>query len=310
MNTPIRTTVMMLICVFCWGSVFPVAKDILVHMSGLSLSIWRFTIAIISLFIFMRLTRMRMVSLSLNRYIVLGIIGMMGVGGLNLALFSGLSHTSATNGALIMALSPIVTTVMAALLNRTMIARVQLLQLAIAFSGVLLVVVNGDLMSLLSLQLNKGDLTIMLGMLAWSGYTVCGSKVSGWLPPLEFSLLTMAAGLIGLSVVSMFQAEVHPVQELIVLSWPLLISMLYIGVFGTVVGYLCWNNGVKTLGSANASLYFNLVPVFAALVSVLMGQNVTIIQLAGMLLVLAGLTLPLITEQIKRNRAVTLSSNG
>ncbi|MCF2909881.1 DMT family transporter [Pseudoalteromonas sp. DL2-H2.2] len=310
MNTPIRTTVMMLICVFCWGSVFPVAKDVLLHMSGLSLSIWRFAIALISLFIFIRLTRMRMVSLSLSRYLILGIIGVMGVGGLNLALFSGLSHTSATNGALIMALSPIVTTVMAALLSRTLIARVQLLQLAIAFGGVLLVVVNGDLMSLLNLQLNQGDLTIMLGMLAWSGYTVCGSKVSGWLPPLEFSLLTMAAGLIGLSVASVFQAEVHPVQELIALPWQLLISMLYIGVFGTVVGYLCWNNGVKILGSANASLYFNLVPVFAALVSLLMGQSVTVIQLAGMLIVLTGLTLPLLIKRIKRNRTATLPSNG
>ncbi|WP_046007393.1 DMT family transporter [Pseudoalteromonas rubra] len=310
MNTPIRTTVMMLICVFCWGSVFPVAKDVLLHMSGLSLSIWRFAIALISLFIFIRLTRMRMVSLSLSRYLILGIIGVMGVGGLNLALFSGLSHTSATNGALIMALSPIVTTVMTALLSRTLIARVQLLQLAIAFGGVLLVVVNGDLISLLNLQLNQGDLTIMLGMLAWSGYTVCGSKVSGWLPPLEFSLLTMAAGLIGLSVASMFQADVHPVQELLALPWPLLISMLYIGVFGTVVGYLCWNNGVKTLGSANASLYFNLVPVFAALVSLLMGQSVTVIQLAGMLIVLTGLTLPLMIKRIKRNRAATLPSNG
>ncbi|MCG7537358.1 hypothetical protein [Pseudoalteromonas sp. OOF1S-7] len=110
---------------------------------------------------------------------------------------------------------------MAALLSRTLIAQIQLLQLAVAFGGVLLVVVNGDLRSLLNLQLNQDNLTIMLGMLAWPGYTVCRSKVSGWLPQPGFSLLTTAVGLVGLSVASMFQAEVHPVQELMALPWPI-----------------------------------------------------------------------------------------
>ena len=59
---------------------------------------------------------------------------------------------------------------------------------------------------------------------------------------------------------------------------PALSGVIYIGLFATVIGYLFWFNGVKALGAAKASLFFNFVPVFAALVSLLLGQSLSGIQ--------------------------------
>ena len=86
---------------FAWGSVFPIAKIILVHMHDVSLAIWRFVIGIASLALYMGMSNTPWPALTTRRYLVLALIGVIGVGGFNLALFTGLKQTSATNGALI-----------------------------------------------------------------------------------------------------------------------------------------------------------------------------------------------------------------
>ena len=305
MREVIYTSVLMLLCAMAWGSVFPLAKQILQHMSGLSLSIWRFAIAVVGLFLFIKCVGKRLTTLSLRQYATLAAVGGLGVGGLNLALFEGLQHTSATNGALIMALSPIVTSLFSAGIERQSPDKAQVFKLVTAFFGVFLVVTNGDLSQFLALEFNRGDLTIALGMTAWSCYTVSSQKLSHWLPPMEFSLVTMSMGLSLLILTSLFKPSVHPIDEIAALPTHLLLSLIYIATFATVLGYIIWNHGVKVFGSSKASLYFNLVPVFAALVALLMGQEVTQVQLMGMVIVVSGLSLPalftiLITDSSKR----------
>ena len=72
--------------------------------------------------------------------------------------------------------------------------------------------------------------------------------------------------------------------------------LVRIGIFGTVGGYLLWIFGVKQLGAANASLFFNFVPVFAVLIAIAFGQNVSPLQLLGISIVIAGLLLPRIAK--------------
>jgi len=109
---------------------------------------------------------------------------------------------------------------------------------------------------------------------------------------IPYTLVGMLSGLGVISLMVLFSAEVHPIQESLVISRGVLVDLVFIGVFGTVGGYLLWISGVKQLGAANASLFFNFVPVFAALTAFAYGQPVTILQLVGMMIVIAGLLIP------------------
>ena len=295
-HTPYMTFVCLLICVFSWGSVFPIAKRVLEEMSGESLVFWRFTIAAVTLALYIVFTRQAWPKLSLAQYIVIALVGVIGVGGLNLALFNGLQHTSAANGALIMALSPLVTSIVNGLLQREWLSRQQVFSLVGGLAGVLLVITNGSVQQLLNFSFNQGDVMIAAGMLAWSGYTICSQRVGHWLPVLPFTLLSMIAASVSISVVGLGRGEFHPWLELMELSATAFSSVLYIGLFATVLGYLFWINGVKALGPAKASIFFNLVPVFAALTALAMGQAVTEIQLVGMLIVILALMLPMLVN--------------
>jgi drug/metabolite transporter (DMT)-like permease len=101
--------------------------------------------------------------------------------------------------------------------------------------------------------------------------------------------------------------EVHPFAELWNSSVLGISEILYIGVFGTVAGYLLWLNGVRHLGSANAALFFNFVPIFSVLTSYMLGQAVTELQLLGIAVVITGLLLPRISLSKRESKTCSES---
>ncbi|MBC3767655.1 DMT family transporter [Neptunicella marina] len=296
------TLILLLISVFCWGSVFPFSKPVLESMSQQSLVIWRFSIASLCLIIYLLVKRQPWPHLRFGQYLWLAFISVLGVGGFNLLLFTGIKHTAATNGALVMALSPLVTALMVAGLARKWISRAQSFSLLVGLFGVLLVITNGSWQRLMQFQFNQGDITVIAAMLLWSAYTTASQKVTSWLPVIPFTLISLLTGDIFILIASAIQGDIHPIQELINLSGGGIVSVVYIGIFGTVVGYLFFLNGVQKLGSATASLFFNFIPVFAALTAMMMGQSVTPIQLSGMAIVLIGLSLPPLLRTMKQRR--------
>jgi drug/metabolite transporter (DMT)-like permease len=219
-------------------------------------------------------------------------VSIIGVGGLNLGLFTGLEQTNANNGALIMALSPLVTSLIGSIAQRQFPTKGALFSLVVCLSGVLLVLTDGAFAKLLGFEFNHGDQMIFLGMLCWSLYTYLTQGISRWMPMIPYTLVGMLSGLGVISLMVLFSAEVHPLQESLAISRSVFGDLIFIGVFGTVGGYLLWISGVKQLGAANASLFFNFVPVFAALTAFAYGQQVTALQLLGMAIVIAGLLIP------------------
>ncbi len=291
-----NAVLLLLLCALFWGASFPVGKHALGEVHALTLVIWRFAIAAVCLFVFIKWKRIPIPELKAKQWLWVVGVSIVGVGGLNLGLFTGLAQTNASNGALIMALSPLTTSLIGSLLQRKLLTRGAVFSLVVCLSGVLLVLTNGELQRLISFEFNHGDQIIFLGMLCWSLYTYLTQGISRWMPMIPYTFIGMLAGLGVISVVAAFSAEAHPVQESLAISQIVLADLLFIGVFGTVGGYLLWISGVKQLGAANASLFFNFVPIFAALTAVTFGQNVTGLQLLGMAIVISGLLLPRLTH--------------
>lgn len=290
--------ILLLICVAAWGSVFPLAKEVLDNMSGTALAIWRFVFAIGAIALVLCVSRAKFPAISLQQYGVLFCIGSIGIAGTNVGLFAGLKYTAAINGSLIMALSPLVNSLLDSLLQRTSIKLSQMLSLVVGFAGVVLVISNGDLLALAQLEVNKGDVYTLLSMLCWCIYTLSAKVTARWLSPLYFTLLTMISGCVVLIFFSYQSAYEAPLTQLLNLSVGEFAGVLYIGLFATVFSYLFWNHGNAVLGVQTASLFFNLVPVFAVISSLLFGQEITDIQLIGMLIVLSALAGPMLFKML------------
>ncbi|MDF1763902.1 MAG: DMT family transporter [Oleibacter sp.] len=299
-SSPVRAVLMLLVCMFAWGSVFPVAKHVLLDMNALSLAFWRFAIASVSLLLYMLWLGQALPTLSARRLAIACTVSIIGAGGLNLGLFTGLQLTAAANGALIMSLSPVMTALMASLVARKLPGAALSFSIVCGLLGVSIVITNGDFDHLLAMNLNRGDLYIFCGMLAWSFYTLASQYVSRWLPLVPFTMLSMIAGALTMGIACLVTAGVHPWNELMQLNLPSQSAVLYIGLFATVAGYLLWLNGVRTIGPARAALFMNFVPVFAALVAELMGQHLTLMQVLGIAVVLGGMLLPVLFKHAQK----------
>ncbi|WP_038183395.1 DMT family transporter [Vibrio rhizosphaerae] len=291
-NSTMKAVVLLIICTFFWGSSFPIGKHALEEVHALTLVFWRFIIAATCLAGYLKVKRMPEMHLSVYQWCWVVSVSIVGVGGLNLGLFTGLATTNATNGSLIMALSPLMTSLIACIALRTFPSFVQCISLLVSLAGVLMVITNGHLETLFSMQINHGDQLIFGGMLAWSFYTYFSQGISRWMPVIPYTFIGMLSGASVIGIMCLVSPEVYPFAELWHSTALGISEVVYIGVFGTVAGYLLWLNGVRHLGSANAALFFNFVPIFSVLTSFMLGQAVTQLQLLGIAVVIIGLLLP------------------
>jgi drug/metabolite transporter (DMT)-like permease len=72
-------------------------------------------------------------------------------------------------------------------------------------------------------------------------------------------------------------------------SW---VSLAYLGLGGTALGFSLYYIGIKKIGASRAGIFINLVPVFSILLSwFILGETIRPAVLAGGLLVLTGVTM-------------------
>lgn len=279
----------------CWGALFHVGRYIVGFMSPQTAAGWRFAIAAL---VFIPLVAWRegwpLQAIKRNA-LVLGVMSAVGVFGFNTGLFFGLKSTSAVNGALIVAVSPALTTVLAALLNRRMPGIKQVLGLVLGMAGVAVVVSRGSLQALLSLHLSAGDALVLMAAVCWSVYSVLPQRFVKGLSPLQIAGSTIIGG-----AVLMMAFAVGTAPD--VLVWPGtggLWAILFMAVFGSVLAYVWWNDGVKVVGPAQAAVFMNFVPLFAALIGVLLGEHLAASQVVGAGLIIAGVVVATVSTRCK-----------
>lgn len=274
---------MVIASTFFWGSNFNAGHAIAGDVTPLTAAAERFGYALV-LFWALRFTLGRAESqLAARDALILVPLGIIGVFGFNYAFFTALHSTSALNAALIMAFSPMVSLLFSVLLLNVKIGWHQYVGMLIALLGVSLVITGGNF-SLLHVA--PGDAWMLLACGVWSLYSVGSKKFAPHIPPLQFARWTVSIGAIALIVAALWLEQ--PIATIGQLSLQTHGILFYMGVFGSVLAYIYWLKGVYFLGPDKSAVAFNLVPVFTLLVNLLFGAMPQLLQLLGMLLVLAG----------------------
>jgi drug/metabolite transporter (DMT)-like permease len=150
---------------------------------------------------------------------------------------------------------------------------------AVALLGVAIVVSRGDLTTLGAGGAGLGELYMFAAVTSWALYTILGRKVLGGLSPLAATNYAALWGtlLLGLIAAPAFDT-LHPGQ----FDWPMVLSLLYLGVFGTAVAFVWYYMSVKKVGASTTSIFNNLVPVFGVAISVLvLGEPLLASMLVG-----------------------------
>lgn len=217
------------------------------------------------------------------------ILGILGVGCYNTFAYIALQYTAATNAVLLNSFIPVATIAISWAFLGKHLRRIEGIGVIISLCGAVTIVAQGDLQVLTHLNLNAGDVWMLVAVLVWAIYTVgLAWRPAGVDPMLMLAALTVVGltALAPLWVWEMMQGRHMNVHA------GSLASLAYVGIFPGFLGYIFYNRGVAEVGPNRASLFIHLMPVFGTLLSIaFLGEIPHLYHLVGIALIFAGIGL-------------------
>lgn len=200
--------------------------------------------------------------------------------------FTGLQHSTAGNAALIIALSPIATTMLSRMFLKEEITLQKLSGALVAFVGVICIVLFGGK----ELGISIGDIYLLLAMLGMSVSLLFIRKLTIAMSSYEVTIYATVIGTILMTPAVAYEGiadQLHGSHH--VWTWLLLISVAVIG--QGVTGFW-WNRGIAVVGASVSAMFMNIPPFIAIIVSYfVLGDSIKPAQIAGGVLILAGVAL-------------------
>ncbi|MFB9326714.1 DMT family transporter [Paenibacillus aurantiacus] len=265
-----------------WAGNYVFGKSIVETMTPLQMTVSRWCVAVCFLFPITQLVEKPDWRAVLRKWKLLLVMSVFGIIGYNFLLYEALRFTTSMNAALVNAMNPALIMLLSALVLRERVTAKHSLGLLLSLFGVLLVLTKGQLGQLLHLDYNEGDLLMLLAILVWSIYSIVGRRAAS-IPPIAATAMSALFGLALLMPFAFafgaFDFEVNRETAT---------GILYMGIFPSVGSFIFWNAAIREIGASRAGIYLNLITVFTAVFSVLMGQSITVAQVLGGLLVFAG----------------------
>jgi len=277
---------LVLMAVF-WSGVFP-AVNIVLQSMGLFTSVFiRFSCAAALLFALLLWREGRLRRLTPREAALVLVLALLGNTLYNTIFAAGLAMVEASRAALIVPTNPAFTALFAALFLKERLGQARAAGVALSLFGVLWVLSRGDLRLLAGLEFGLGEMLLVACIFIWSAYTLLGFVAMSTLSPLALTAYVMAVGSAPLAVPAWFE---H--QAFAAVTWQGWAALAYLVVFGSVMPFLWYSEGIKALGAARAAQFINLVPPIAVAESVLLlGEPFTPALLVGVAFVFAGLYL-------------------
>jgi drug/metabolite transporter (DMT)-like permease len=220
---------------------------------------------------------------------ILILLGAAGGGVFGTMQFIALQHTTVVNMGVMNSVAPALIVGASFALFGDRISGFQVLGILTSLSGVLAIVTQLDIDRLSSLAFNLGDLIIFGNMILWAVYSACLRLR----PPVSVTSFLFALAVVACFVnLPMAWIELAHGHELN-FGAPATLGLIgYTAVFSSITAYLCWSRGIELLGTARASAFLHLIPLFGATLGYLiLSEPLQLYHVAGFALILAGVTL-------------------
>lgn len=271
-----------------WGVNASVVKTALAGWDPLAFNAIRFGAAGVLLFVYVMMTD-RNWRLERRDFWAVAGLGLVGNGLYQWLFIEAISRTTASNTALILAVSPLLVTLWGAVVKTDRITAWVAGGTAVSVGGVALVILGQHGGFHFGGTTFIGDLIALISMICWAAYTVyarpviqrVGSslRVTAW--AMMFGAITNmivgAGGLLRQDYTAITSASV----------W----GMIYSGLLSLVFSYVVYAWAVQRVGGTRTAIYLNLVPVLAALVAwIWLGEQWAPLQWLGAVLVIGGVT--------------------
>jgi len=265
-----------LFAVVAWSTNYLVGRFLVAGGADpLAMSMLRFALATPLLFFLAKFPRYR------GSAPLLAALGLLGVAGFNLLLYSALAYVTAAVASLFVVLASPITQTLEALLARRRPKKAALLGSLVAVAGAYLI-----LEPYIAIRSYLGPLLAISATFSWAAYTVLVRRAYSLYSPVEAMAWISLFGL----------AAMLPLTPLsrpdTLTSFSTLFLMAYVAAVPGALAYTSWNVAVQDIGPRRSAALLPLMPVLTALLShLLLGEVLTPTQLAGTAITIVGVYL-------------------
>jgi len=278
-----------------WGFAFVVVKDSLDYISPMYMLAIRFTIAFIGLVIFFN----KKLKLITKEYIKYAII----ISFFNFLAFAlqtiGCQYTTAGKNAFLTTIYVVLVPLIAWPLTKHKPGWYVFVAAFLSITGIALLSLSGGISTILTM--NKGDVMSLLCGVGFALGIIFTGEFSKKNDTITLTIVMMFFSAIFSWIVAPFMEGPLPLNALVNPS--VIASMLYIGVFSTLIAYLLQNYSLKYLPSSLATLFLSLESTFGMLFSVIfLNEQLSVKMIIGCIIIFSAILLAENGEKIGKKK--------
>jgi len=290
MNANFKAYLMLILCAFFWSGNFIVGKfATLYEVPPLTLNFFRWLIVWIILIPFTFRDILKNIKVIKKNFYPLLLMSITSISIFNSVVYYSLNFTQVLNGALMISIIPVLIVFISFIFKTEKINFSQIFGLLLSITGVLTIITRLDFSKLINLDLNKGDLWLLVAMLSWAIYSTMLITHKTGLKYLSFMTAIVSIGLIFLFPQFLFELSNH---QVIKFNIPFILITSYVVFFAGLGSYILWNKAVVIVGPNKAGIFLHLMPVFSSFMAIfLLNEKLMNFHIIGAIIIIIGIYL-------------------
>jgi drug/metabolite transporter (DMT)-like permease len=272
-----------------WGGTFIAGRIVAATVGPFSAAFLRFAIATACLLVLTRIREKHFPRLEPRQVAGVVLLGLTGIFAYNGFFFAGLALIAASRASLIIACNPVLITVLSAWIFGERLGPLHLAGTLMSVTGAIVVITRGNPMQVWEGGIGTGEMMIFGCVASWVAYSLIGKVLLKGLSPLTTVTYAALSGMLMLLPAAWINGLAGDLAACRLQDW---LSLAYLGILGTVVGFVWYYQGIMRIGAGPASLFINFVPVSAIVMAYLiLHEPVTASLVVGAVLVGTGVYL-------------------
>ncbi len=271
-----------------WSGNFVVARGWSAEIHPFSLAFYRWTVAVLVFTPFaLRAVKRDWKAIRANLP-YLSLTALLGVSAFNTLIYFAGRSTTAINLSLIALTFPIFILLLSSIFFKEKITLKKTFGILIVLVGVLTIISQGQLSSLLQLSFHAGDPLMLMAAFTFSIHSMLLKRKPTEISVISLQYITFLIGLLILLPFFLVNKSLQTEAETI--SLPMFASILYIGICASLVSFVSWNKAIEKIGAPSAGMIYFLLPLFSGFAAwIFLGEHLQVYHLVSGLLIVVGI---------------------
>jgi drug/metabolite transporter (DMT)-like permease len=225
----------------------------------------------------------------LENYKYYAILGITSVTIFNSIVYYSLNFTQVISGVLMISTIPVMIIFISSILKIEKTNIFQILGVTCSFIGVILIITKANFEILMNLDFNKGDITMVFGMLSWATYSALLKKKKHELSQLTLLEVVISFGFIFLIPIYFIEYQmgftINPDKNFFMI-------LFYVVLFPGLAAFIFWIKGVSLIGANRSGVFLHMMPILSAIMAmVIFDEKFMLYHMLGAIFILTGILL-------------------